>query len=244
MTHWTTTAGQRLFQARTTATLSLLVPAEFNAISDIEETQKYHSDTETGVFNKDVAPDLTSMPGILWIDDSPDLNCVPHVQIEMCTVIQNFELAQKIYCDIQKKFTAIMPEHFSDQTMTKWSDWMVSQQKIWDPTFHAENPISHSALTLPLPYQRRTLQAPCVEKSLIQDSAMDDEPDENEIILHNSDKHGTFNKQQRMEQIRLALSSVPECSKDATVFVGSAYTNTPILRAEQMKMWFKLGLES
>ena len=112
MTCWTTTAGQRLFQARTTATLSLSVLAGSNAIPDIEETQNYHSDTETGVFNKDVAPDLTSMPGILWIEDSPDLNCVPHVQIEMCTVIQKFELAQKIYCDIQKKFAAIMPEHF------------------------------------------------------------------------------------------------------------------------------------
>ena len=122
------------------------------------------------MFNEDLALHQTSMPGILWIAKCPDLTCVLHLQFEMCTVIHNFELAHKIYCDIQKKFAAIMPEHFSDQTMAKWSEWMVSQQKIWDPNFHSENPISYSALTLPSSYQRRATQVPCVGKSRIQHS--------------------------------------------------------------------------
>jgi len=126
-----------------------------------------------------------------------------------------------------------MPELFTSKVMqhAQWNVWMLDQQKLWDSTFHERNRTICSPLKLPSLYRDRIQLLLVAEKVQIQDSAMDDEPETNEIILHSSGAHGSFDKQQRLNQIRLLLSNVPECDKNATVFVGKAclykYTYCP-----------------
>ena len=230
MTRWTTTIGQRLFISQQRATSAEAKQTVATPIPDIPEAELYSSDTETGVFQPET-PCMNSVPGISWISESPDLTNVAHIAFTECTVLANFDLAEKIIQDVQKKFAAIMPEFFTLEVMQHWNEWMLDQQKNWDPTFHAKNQTISSPLRLPSPYRDRNQHFPVGEKVQIQDSAMEDEPETNEIIIHSSGVHGSFDKQQRMDQIRLLFSNVPECDKNATVFVGKAclykYTYCP-----------------
>ena len=86
--------------------------------------------------------------------------------------------------------------------MQQWNVWMLDQQKLWDPSFNERNRTICSPLKLPSLYRDRIQLLPVAEKVQIQDSAMDDEPETNEIILHSSGAHGSFDKQQRLNQIQ------------------------------------------
>ena len=79
------------------------------------------------------------MPGICWISKSPDLSNVAHITFKECTVLSNFDLAEKTIQDIQKKNAAVMPEFFTSEVMQQWNVWMLDQQKLWDPSFHERN---------------------------------------------------------------------------------------------------------
>ena len=190
MTRWTTTCGQRLFITQERAIGKQTAAAH---IPDIPEVELYNSDSEGGVFDAQ-SPDFNSMPGICWISKSPDLSNVAHITFKECTVLSNFDLAEKTIQDIQKKFAAVMPEFFTSEVMQQWNVWMLDQQKLWDPSFHERNRTICSPLKLPSLYRDRIQLLPVAEKVQIQDSAMDDEPETNEIILHSSGAHGSFDK--------------------------------------------------
>ena len=111
MTRWTTTIGQRLFISQQRATSAEAKQTVATPIPDIPEAELYSSDTETGVFQPET-PCINSVPGISWISESPDLTNVAHIAFTECTVLANFDLAEKIIQDVQKTFAAIMPEFF------------------------------------------------------------------------------------------------------------------------------------
>ena len=95
MQRWTTSVGQRLFEARkecNETVPSILAPAFY----DVAEAATDCSEVEDGVFEVDEHPHPEHLQGIEWIYESPCLQSIVHIKFSPFTGISIYALADKI----------------------------------------------------------------------------------------------------------------------------------------------------
>jgi hypothetical protein len=225
MTRWTTTVGQRIQTTR----LKLFAedsampdslgnqakPAKFQDISDISD-----EDEEPQVFEPQAHEDLQNLVGIEWISSSPNLAKAKHISFTESKVAENHSLAAKTVADIQSKVAAALPEFFPPQVIQNWHDWKLKQQELWDPLFHAQNPVIYSDLVLPRTFFERAQTVSSLIPASLQDSARIDLQDDAQIITFDSGIHGRFTKQERLESLQKRVLKMPECSKTEQILEG------------------------
>jgi hypothetical protein len=82
-------------------------------------------------------------------------------------------------------------------------------------------------------------------KSQVEDSAFDDKPDDAELVCFDnpSGNFGSFTKKNRLDQIRSRLATVPECSKDTSIFQKSIVsTSTFMFRGGKHRDVTRIGV--
>jgi hypothetical protein len=175
---------------------------------DIPENNLESKDAPEITFTVEECFNRCDVRGILLLSTLPSLCNARIVQFSKEQIQTNRKRSQHIFGQIQSKFAFNYKDIFGESVMNNWRTWLDHQEQIWADDRHSAHPDGFFVDVL---FPRAIIERcpPAMVSSIVIEDVVDEDlPDTQQFVTHSSGEFGEFNRNERLQMIRLTLAQI------------------------------------